>query len=81
VVLGLKTDKHLKLLAQSPFTGHFLDFRWRHFAFPSMSPIFLCVLVNCVDYIYFFWRIFGTPPLKDEKLCQLNITGTGLDSL
>jgi hypothetical protein len=71
VVLGLK---HLKLLPQSPFTCDFLDFRWRYFALPSMSLIFLCVLVNYVDF--FFWKIFGTSPQKDEKLCQLvNITG------
>ncbi len=35
-VLGLWEDKHL---SQSPFTGQF--FRWRHFALPSMSLIFL----------------------------------------
>ncbi len=31
-----KTDKHLPL---SPLTGHF--FKWRYFALPSMSLIFL----------------------------------------
>jgi hypothetical protein len=35
----LQTDKHLP---QSPFTGKFV--RWRHFALPSMSLIFLCWL-------------------------------------
>ncbi len=35
-VSGAQTNKHLP---QSPFTGKF--FRWRHFALPSMSFIFL----------------------------------------
>ncbi len=54
---GPQSDKHMP---QSSFTGHF--FRWRHFALPSMSLIFLWAPHNfCCRHIW-LQPLFVPPP-------------------